>query len=211
MVIFHNKLSVYQKGYRFMTSEYLDSQWIFLHISSKFLNTVHRGRSCYKESRLPWFHWCPWIQNRNSQGAESTMNWEAVHLINDTEIESWTDWWFGTWILFFHNNYPNWPTHIFQRGEKPPSSERLEILPWAPAAPGKLPSPIHRLLQSVQRQEDLVPQSTQLRPWGNRSRWHNEEHEEPGTLVNICEEQNSLVVNGTYGCLPPNSSIDVPK
>lgn len=46
---------------------------------------------------------------------------------------------------------------------------------------------------------------------GNRSRLHNEEHEEPGTLVNICEQQNSSVVNGTYGCLPPNSSIDVPK
>ena len=85
-----------------------------VNISSKFLNAVHRGRSCYKESRLPWFHWCPWIQNRNSQGAESTMNWEAVHLINDAEIESWTDWWFVTFFIFPYmgNNYPNWLSHF---------------------------------------------------------------------------------------------------
>ena len=34
-------------------------------------------------------------------------------------IYTYTGWWFGTGFLFIHsvgNNYPNWRTHIFQRG-----------------------------------------------------------------------------------------------
>jgi hypothetical protein len=43
MVIFHNKLLVYQKVYRFMTSEYLDYLRLPVNISSKFFERRTQG------------------------------------------------------------------------------------------------------------------------------------------------------------------------
>ena len=40
-------------------------------------------------------------------------------------------WWFGTWLWFFHRefHYPNWRTHIFQRGRSTTNQHRF-FAPW---------------------------------------------------------------------------------
>ena len=67
---------------------------------------------------------------RGSQHNGAIFSWVNQHLhhgwcvlIRTTRKQlyfSLSGWWFGTWILFFHNiwecHHPNWRTHIFQRG-----------------------------------------------------------------------------------------------